>query len=426
LVYFLCMNIIFVTLFIRLLLTLTNPQFFSGSKRQRLFWVRKVGIILLMILSGIKISLLLLGYYEFSVNFLIFIFALVFVYIKLLKIFKQFENYLQSGNNPLSKKLYRMLGMSRQQNIIEITLLRLALSLYVGVKFMTLIIWGLGAPQHYLVHFKDFFYQAQTIGQMKFVIIDFIYAGLCFCLLMILGKIVARKISESSFFSGQNNLRSSISLLIRYVFFSITVIFCFLILGFNFTQITVLLGGVGLGLGVGLQSLVMDFIAGIIILIQKTVHIGDYVSLQDTGSTSGYVQKIQLLSTQIISDEQSLMYVPNSSLIKGVLNNHTAYQTIEKCVMPFDFKNSVDFEAGKIIILDLVNQETNIINSGIEKPILMVDTAYRQSKQPVPDYVLHLVFSVKDIGSKQATYHHLLEAIYQAFSRQGIKLDNEV
>lgn len=88
--------------------------------------------------------------------------------------------------------------------------------------------------------------------------------------------------------------------------------------GFDLTSLTVLAGSLGIGIGFGLQTIVENFISGLIIVIERPIQIGHRV---EVGSTAGRVTRIGARSTSILTNDNIVMIIPNSEFIKNRVTN---------------------------------------------------------------------------------------------------------
>jgi small-conductance mechanosensitive channel len=92
-------------------------------------------------------------------------------------------------------------------------------------------------------------------------------------------------------------------------------------LGINLNSLVVFGGAVGVGVGLGLQNVVSNFVAGLILLIEQPIRIGDRVQ---TGDTLGDVVRIAARSTWIRTNDNVVIIVPNNTFINNSVTNWTA------------------------------------------------------------------------------------------------------
>jgi small-conductance mechanosensitive channel len=92
-------------------------------------------------------------------------------------------------------------------------------------------------------------------------------------------------------------------------------------LGVNLSSLVVFGGAVGVGVGLGLQNVVSNFVAGLILLVEQPIRIGDRV---ETGGTTGDVVRIAARSTWIRTNDNVVKIVPNNEFINNAVTNWTA------------------------------------------------------------------------------------------------------
>ncbi|MBI4042539.1 MAG: mechanosensitive ion channel [Deltaproteobacteria bacterium] len=115
--------------------------------------------------------------------------------------------------------------------------------------------------------------------------------------------------------------KGAVFAIIKIVHYTFMVLIFFLVLGFvgiNLSSVAVLLGFLGIGIGFGLQNIVANFIAGLVLLIERPVKIGDRVTV---GAHNGDVTNISLRATTIRTRDNIAIIVPNSSLLSNDVIN---------------------------------------------------------------------------------------------------------
>jgi small-conductance mechanosensitive channel len=113
-------------------------------------------------------------------------------------------------------------------------------------------------------------------------------------------------------------LRNSISTAAGYVGIIIAGVMAFTYLGLSLERVTIVAGALSVGIGFGLQSIVNNFISGLILLWERPIRVGDLVVV---GDGEGYVRRINVRSTEIQAFDRSMIIVPNSNLISGIVRN---------------------------------------------------------------------------------------------------------
>jgi small-conductance mechanosensitive channel len=131
-----------------------------------------------------------------------------------------------------------------------------------------------------------------------------------------------------------------LSRLAGYFVWIIGIILGLNFLGFELSSFAFLGGAVGLGLGFGLQNILSNFVAGIIILFEKSLKVGDIVELQS--SVTGIVAEINLRYTRITTADAIDILVPNSEFISGRVVNWTFADPVRRIHVPFSVAYGTD------------------------------------------------------------------------------------
>ncbi|HEY5868450.1 MAG TPA: mechanosensitive ion channel domain-containing protein [Candidatus Tectomicrobia bacterium] len=112
----------------------------------------------------------------------------------------------------------------------------------------------------------------------------------------------------------------SVSRLLHYALVSIGCVLALVLLGVDLTQMTLLVSALGVGIGFGLQTIVNNFVCGLILLLERPIRVGDTIEL---GGQLTKIAKIGLRSTTVRTADQADMIVPNTELITNRVTNWT-------------------------------------------------------------------------------------------------------
>lgn len=118
----------------------------------------------------------------------------------------------------------------------------------------------------------------------------------------------------------------------------------------NLTGLAVLTGAIGVGIGFGLQSIFSNFIAGIIILLEKTLKVGDFVDLES--GITGEVREINVRSTLVTTNDNVDILVPNAEFITNRVTNWTLREVNRRIRVPFGVAYGTDKELVKKAALE--------------------------------------------------------------------------
>ncbi|HSE91359.1 MAG TPA: mechanosensitive ion channel domain-containing protein, partial [Candidatus Binatia bacterium] len=128
--------------------------------------------------------------------------------------------------------------------------------------------------------------------------------------------------------SGQSYALSS---LLNYAILAIGFVVALAVLGMDLTNMTVLAGAFGVGIGFGLQSVVNNFVSGLILLFERPIHVGDTVQV---GSLQGRVRRIGIRSSIVRTFQGAEIIVPNATLITQEVTNWTLSDQLRRIDLP--------------------------------------------------------------------------------------------
>ena len=103
------------------------------------------------------------------------------------------------------------------------------------------------------------------------------------------------------------------------------------LLGVDLTRVTVLIGALGVGIGFGMQSVVNNFVSGLIILFERPIHVGDAVEL---GALQGVVRRIGIRASVVHTLQGADIIVPNSQLVTEQVTNWTLTDQLRRIDLP--------------------------------------------------------------------------------------------
>ncbi len=140
--------------------------------------------------------------------------------------------------------------------------------------------------------------------------------------------------------------------LLHYVLITLGIIIGLSSIGVDFTNLALIAGALGVGMGFGLQTIVSNFVSGLIVLFESSLRVGDFVEL-DSGVT-GEVKEINVRSTLITTNDNVDVLVPNSEFIGGKVINWTLTDSIRRVHVPFGVAYGSDKELVRKAALEAV------------------------------------------------------------------------
>jgi len=138
--------------------------------------------------------------------------------------------------------------------------------------------------------------------------------------------------------------------LLNYTILTIGVLIGLSAIGIDFTTFAVLAGALGIGIGFGLQPLVANFVSGIILLLDRSIKITDFIELES--GLMGQVKTISMRATTITTNDNVDILIPNSEFVTGRVVNWTLYEEGMRLHIPFGAAYGSDKELVKTAALE--------------------------------------------------------------------------
>jgi len=181
--------------------------------------------------------------------------------------------------------------------------------------------------------------------------------------------------------------------------------------GLNLSSLAVVAGALSVGIGFGLQTIVSNFVSGIILLIERPIKEGDWI---EVSGHSGYVRKISVRSTRIETFDRHDVIIPNSDLIAGTVRNMTLSNKSGRLLLPIRVAYGSDLEKVKAILIDAARGHFTIAR--YPAPFVLFtglgDSALN----------FELRCYLKDVNNILTTQSDLYFTIYNELGKAGIEI----
>jgi len=136
----------------------------------------------------------------------------------------------------------------------------------------------------------------------------------------------------------------------HYILLGIGISIGLTTIGVDLTSLAVLLGALGIGIGFGLQDTVANFIAGLVILFERHLRVGDFIELES--GVAGEVREIHIRATRIATNDNIDILVPNSEFVRGRVVNWTLDEADRRIHVPFGVAYGSDKDAVRVAALE--------------------------------------------------------------------------
>jgi small-conductance mechanosensitive channel len=142
--------------------------------------------------------------------------------------------------------------------------------------------------------------------------------------------------------------------LFHYAILTLGIVIGLSSIGLDFTKLALFVSALGVGLGFGLQAIFSNFVAGLIILFEKSLKVGDFVDLES--GVTGEVKEINIRSTLVTTNDNIDILVPNSEFVNGRVINWTLREAYRRLRVPFGVAYGSDKETVKKAALEAAEE----------------------------------------------------------------------
>ena len=233
-----------------------------------------------------------------------------------------------------------------------------SVALFVAAAFLVLAPWGVESTDLFgSLHAAYFGF---AVDGITISLAGVVSALLLFVVVLLVTRAVQRWLELTFLPKTQldSGLRNSIKTSIGYVGFIAAVALALARLGLTFSQFAIVAGALSVGIGFGLQSIVNNFVSGLILLWERAIRVGDWVVV---GDEQGYVKRINVRSTEIETFDRATMIVPNSNLISGVVKNWVSGDRVGRIRIPVPVNLVADPEQVREVLIACAKAHDHVL-----------------------------------------------------------------
>jgi len=188
------------------------------------------------------------------------------------------------------------------------------------------------------------------------------------------------------------------------------------LLGINLTALTVFSGAFGLAIGFGLQKTFGNMIAGIILLMDRSIKPGDVIAINDgTGNTFGQVKRIGIRAVSVTTRDQKEYLIPNENLMVNQVENWSYSSRRVRIQVPVGVSYTSDIERAEQLMLDAAASTPRILKS--PAPVVWLSSFGESSV----DFVIQCWITDPEEGLGNVR-SEVLKRLWHLFRENGIEL----
>lgn len=213
-----------------------------------------------------------------------------------------------------------------------------------------------------LLHRADQLHEGITIGEIA-IKPGSVFQALLVLGLALLGLKILKRWLETRYLpttSLDPGMRTSAATLFGYAGGVIAVALAMSAIGIGMERIAWVASALSVGIGFGLQAVVQNFVSGLILLAERPVKVGDWVSL---GGVEGDIRRINVRATEIQMSDRSTVIVPNSEFITKTVRNVTHTNPLGLVQIKLPLPLDTDAEQARALLLEAFQRNENMLDT---------------------------------------------------------------
>ncbi len=272
-------------------------------------------------------------------------------------------DFLLNQETPAAARARASLGVSKTGKGTGIGFMRLIADLVLWLSFIVYMIYVWDESGSTLNKLIENVKVGWPIGNVQIIPLNIIGGILVFAGVIIVIGWLKRWIDRRwlQHIVAERGARDAIMTLFGYIGFVVAVLVALAMADVDLTGIALISGALALGIGFGMQEIANNFVSGIILLFERPIRAGDFVTV---GEVEGFVRSIRIRATEIETLDNQNVLVPNSELISGRVINWVLRDTYGRLQVKIGVAYGSDIEKVRDILETIAREHAEVITDG--------------------------------------------------------------
>lgn len=329
------------------------------------------------------------------------------------RLIELFYQWMDNKQYAVARKVHQVFGVKLTKKIHEFFLIKITVHFAVLCFYIIALLKSWSVSANFIDTLIDsLLYGFKFLG-MTIIPLRIALSLLSFSVILLAGRFIAASVAKKQHFKGEEDTQIAISTITIYVSFAVALLFALLMTGVDFTGLAIVAGALSVGVGLGLQNIVNNFVSGLILLIEKPIKPGDRIVI---GKTEGFVRKIRIRSTQIATLAKEDVIVPNADFITQQVTNYMFRDRNARVSCQVGVAYGSDVDLVKKLLLEVAAKHDDVVHESPNEPVVLF------SRFGDSSLIFDLWCIIHDVNKKNFVMSDLNFAIDAAFREHNITI----
>jgi potassium efflux system protein len=258
---------------------------------------------------------------------------------------------------------------------------------------------------------SDFLSTPRTIGQTSFTVGSILLFMIIIWLAHFFQRYVGYFFGDVGDDESEGLAQRSKLLVTRLVLLAVGYLLAVAASGLPIDKVTIVLGALGVGIGLGLQNIVNNFVSGIILIFDRPLKVGDSIEL---GGHAGRVKEIGIRSSTLTTVDGAEVIIPNGDVLSQHIVNWTHANPYKRIDFSLDVETTEDKDTLVALIRDTIQSSDLVLEK--REPVVLLESIKGDSVS------LKIYFWCEDFYKSEAAKSEVWYKIYQELKGRGMKV----